>query len=273
MKELENLKQTILKEYPRLCVGDKFKFACHPDVSCFNDCCNDVNIFLTPYDIIRMKNNLGISSNEFLAKYTITPIEKNQRHPVVMMKMTEDEKTQCHFVTDKGCSIYNDRPWPCRMYPLGSASPSEGNIEDKEFFFLMKEDICKGFEENSEWTVEEWMDNQGAGLYNEMGEYFKQISLHPWFDTGQQLSPEKMDMFHLVCYNIDKFRRFMLESTFLDKFDVDEDIVEKIKTDDIVLFKFGIEWLKFSLFGEKTMKVKGEVAESVKKKSENNNKH
>lgn len=268
MDEIDNLKKTILNEYPRLHAGDKFKFACHPGVECFNECCSDVNIFLTPYDIIRMKNRLGISSKEFLKKYTLTPIEKSQKHPVVMMKMTEDEKKRCHFVTEEGCSIYKDRPWPCRMYPLGFASPSDKNKKDEgEFYFLMKEDVCKGFNEDREWTVEEWMNDQEVIEYNELGELFKEVSLHPYLEGARELPPEKMEMFYLVCYDIDTFRRFVLESSFLDRFEVEQDVVDKIREDDVELFKFGIRWLKFSLYGEPTMKINQQASENIKGKT------
>ena len=70
MNELETLKKTILEQFPRLDEDAKFTFSCHPGVSCFNQCCSDVNIFLTPYDVLRLKNRLGISSQEFLDKYT-----------------------------------------------------------------------------------------------------------------------------------------------------------------------------------------------------------
>jgi len=80
--------------------------------------------------------------------------------------------------------------------------------------------------------------------------------LHDYFQKGKKLDPPKLEMFYTVCYNIDKFREFVFESTFLKRFDVSDDVVEKIKTDDTELLKFGFQWLKYCLFGEKTMKVK-----------------
>ena len=50
--------------------NSRFKFRCHPGVPCFTQCCRGINIMLTPYDIVRMKNRLQISSSEFLAIYT-----------------------------------------------------------------------------------------------------------------------------------------------------------------------------------------------------------
>ncbi|MFC1586540.1 YkgJ family cysteine cluster protein, partial [Fibrobacterota bacterium] len=75
----------------------------------------------------------------------------------------------------------------------------------------------------------------------------------------------QMEMYYLVCYNIDVFRRFVFESTFLKSFEVDSQVLERIKNDDIELLKFGFNWLKFSLFKEKTMHLKAEVLEQRKK--------
>ena len=54
----------------RLDPESQFKFKCHPGIECFTQCCRDINIILTPYDIIRLKNKLDLPSDEFLAIYT-----------------------------------------------------------------------------------------------------------------------------------------------------------------------------------------------------------
>ncbi len=254
MEELQKLKETILADFPRLNKESKFKFGCNKNVSCFNKCCSDVNIFLTPYDIIRLKNRLKISSQVFLDKYTLLPIDEKQNHPVVMLKMDNDENKSCPFVTDEGCSVYEDRPWSCRMFPLGVASPKEADENGVgEFYFLLEESVCRGFEEDSNWTVDKWMKDQNVEEFTEMGEHFKEISLHEYFKTKKQLEPAKLEMFYTVCYNIDKFREFVFQSTFLKRFKVDEVTVKKIKEDDKELLLFGFNWLKYCLFGEKTM--------------------
>jgi Fe-S-cluster containining protein len=264
IKEIENLKKTILEEYERMDPDDTFKFACHPGVSCFNQCCSDVNIFLTPYDILRLKNRLGISSEEFLAKYTITPIDKNQLYPVVMLKLNDEKGKSCFFVKDEGCSVYEDRPWACRMYPVGVASPKiEDERVDKEFYFLMQEAVCKGFNEGKAWTIREWMENQGVPKYDEFGDLFKELTLHDHFKSGKTLNPQKMEMFHMVCYNIDKFKVFLYGSTFFDRFAIEDDLIEKMKTDDEELLRFGFRWLQFALFGDATIKIKKEATKKV----------
>ena len=269
MRELENLKKAILEEYPRLDETSAFEFSCHKGVPCFNDCCGDVNIFLTPYDIIRLKSNLGINSTEFLSKYTISPFDENLKYPVVLLKMEDNEKKSCPFVGKEGCQVYADRPWACRMYPLGLASPKEDSKElDDKFYFLLKESICKGFEFDKKWTVGEWLKDQEITKYNEIGEYFKDITLNKFFEEGGNLPPEKIEMFFMACYNLDKFREFLFNSTFFEKFEIDDETKSKIKGDDIELLKFGYDWLKFSLFGEELITVKTDVLEAKKEELE-----
>lgn len=256
----QRFKEQILKEYPRLGRGDRFKFACHPKVPCFNRCCRDVNIFLTPYDVLRMKNRLGISSEQFHERYTLIPFGKELRMPLVALRMNDDEQKTCPFVGPGGCAIYEDRPWACRMYPLGLASPSEHPEQtEQEFHFLLREEHCQGHREDKEWTVQGWLADQGIEPYNEMGERFKQITLHGALQTGEGLKPQKMDMLFTACYDLDRFRRFVFESTFLKRFDVDEQTVKEIGNDDLELLKFGFRWIRFSIFGEPTLALRGDA--------------
>lgn len=265
MSELDNIKETILKNAPRFTENDRFKFSCHKGLSCFTQCCADVTIFLTPYDIIRMKNRLRLSSDEFLSKYTLVPFNEKQQAPVVVLKMEDGEHKRCPFVSAEGCAIYEDRPWSCRMYPLGLASPKQDACDEGEFYFLMEEGHCRGFAENKEQTVWRWLEDQGILEYNKMGECFKEITLHPYFQKGGRLDPEKMEMLYLACYNLDKFRQFIFESRFLKYFDIDSELVERARNDDVELMKFAFQWLRFALFAEPTIKVRNEVLESRKR--------
>lgn len=255
------LKRKIVSEYPRLGPNDSFKFACHPDLTCFNHCCGDVNIFLSPYDVLRLKNRLGLTSKEFLDTYALMPVQKEMKTPVIVLKMNDDEKKTCPFLTEKGCGQYADRPWPCRMYPLGLASPPEGSEED-EFFFLLKEDICKGHDSDRKWTVNEWMQDQDVAAYHEMGELYKQVTLHPRIQQGKALEPKQIDMLFTACYDMDKFRRFLFETTFFEKFDVSAEMIEKLKTDDVELLRFGFRWIGFFILKEKTLVIKDEVVKA-----------
>jgi Fe-S-cluster containining protein len=262
------LQERILKDSPRLGLDDRFRFSCHPGVSCFNQCCTDVNIFLSPYDVLRMKKRLGMKSSDFLEKYALLPVQKDMRTPVVMLRMNDDEAKTCPFLTEEGCGIYSDRPWPCRMYPLGLAAQKDtpDGWRGDRFYFLLQEDVCKGFDEPKEWSVRDWLDDQGIDEYDWWGEGFKELTLHEYFGDEGVLSPEKMHMLFTACYDLDKFREFVFESTLLQRFEVDEDFVEEMRHDDEAMLRFAFLWLRFSLFGEKTMKVRPDVVEAFKGK-------
>ena len=61
------------KEFPEGMVplaNSKFNFACHSGVECFTNCCRKLELPIYPYDIIRLKTRLGISSEDFLNRYT-----------------------------------------------------------------------------------------------------------------------------------------------------------------------------------------------------------
>jgi len=260
------LEEKILTDHTRLGPDDTFKFACHPGVSCFNKCCSDVNIFLSPYDVLRMKRRLGMTSADFLDRYTLLPVQKDMKTPVVMLRMNDDELKTCPFLTEGGCGIYSDRPWPCRMYPLGLAAQKDtpDGWRGERFYFLLKEEGCRGFDESNEWTVREWLEDQGIDHYDEWGEAFKELTLHPFFQDGGVLSPEKIHMLFTACYDLDKFREFVFESTLLQRFEVDESFVEEMRYDDEALLRFAFLWLRFSLFGEPTVKAKADVVEAFK---------
>ncbi len=264
----EQLKEKILEDHARLGPTDTFRFGCHPGISCFNTCCSDVNIFLSPYDVLRLKNRLGISSTEFLERYTLLPVQKDMTVPVVVLRMEDNEQKNCPFVTDQGCGVYEDRPWPCRMYPVGLATSkdTEDGWRGEHFYFLLKEDTCMGHEGAKEWTVQEWMDDQDVAPYEEWGEAYKELSLHKFFEEGMVLTPDKMEMFFNSTYDLDKLRQFVFNSTLLERFEVDEEMVHQMKTDDEVLLRFGFLWLRFALFGEATMRMRTEAVQAVQDK-------
>ena len=103
-------------------LDDQFTFHCGPDLDCFTECCRDVSIVLTPYDVLRLKKALRMDSTEFLEKHTLPLFSPQQKFPLVILRMDPETK-KCPFVTEQGCEVYADRPWACRMYPLGVAKP------------------------------------------------------------------------------------------------------------------------------------------------------
>ena len=230
-----------------------FQFQCNPGVACFTRCCADVTIALTPYDVVRLKNALGISSEEFLDQYTIILPRENRLIPLVLLKMKDEDK-RCPLVTEKGCTVYEDRPWPCRMYPL--------NMEDDGTFSILADpSLCKGLSEEETWQISEWLVDQGVVPYDEMNTLFSSVTIPLSAQTLDIDNPQIPKMVFMALYNIDKFRNFVFQSSFLKRFEVEPTRIEKIKRSDLELLKFGFDWIKFGLLGQKLFTVKEKPAE------------
>jgi Fe-S-cluster containining protein len=152
MAEAEFPEPEVLQNTPRLGPDDRFTFHCDPALDCFGHCCQDVSILLTPYDVLRMKKALGITSSEFMEKYTSIAYSAEKRVPVVFLKMNDGDK-KCQFVSEKGCGVYGNRPWACRMYPLGMAERATSQAAAERFYFVVKEELCHGHGKGGECAV------------------------------------------------------------------------------------------------------------------------
>lgn len=254
----------------KLTRNSRFRFRCHPGVRCFTACCSNVNIVLPPYDLLRIRKRLGITTEEFFEKYATIEILAKTLLPVVTLRMRDDEKRSCPFLTPQGCTIYTDRPNICRYYPVGMATLRKHDAEGgkDEFYFMTKEDHCKGFEEEKEWTIEEWRKDQGADLYDDVNRGWMEVLIKKK-SFGQKDFPEiKNQMFFMVSTNLDYFRLFVLNSTFLRTYDIPEDRIEKIRTDDIELLKLGYEWLRHAMYAEETLPFREGVLEERKERGD-----
>jgi Fe-S-cluster containining protein len=241
---------------------NEFTFQCHKGVKCFTKCCRGINIILTPYDIIKLKNRLGLPSDEFLAIYTVPQIYEKTDLPVITLKLLDDEAQSCPFVRDDGCIVYEDRPSTCRYYPLGVASLShKEGADDEGFYFFVNEPHCLGFEEKKDWTVKLWRKDQGVDIHDEINADWTDLIVRKRsFPANVKLMEKTKEMFFTTCYNIDKFKSFVFESTFLTIYDIDNETVEKIKNDEIELLKFGLKWMMWTLFKIGDFKINEEAA-------------
>jgi Fe-S-cluster containining protein len=213
-------------------------------------------LVLTPYDVLRLKNRLNLSSEVFLERYAASYVDEKYGVPVVKLKMNKDETRQCPFVSPEGCVVYEDRPGACRLYPLGrAASKIYEGCRAGEYYFMVKESHCLGLNEKQKWTVQEWLKDQGLDEYNIMNDFFMDITAGRQARIIKRLSDRQLQMYYMACYSLDDFRRFVFETSFLDRFDITQDVLSRIKTDENELMAFACQWLKFSLFGEKTLRL------------------
>ena len=258
---MKQLDEKDLEHLPgiRLRPGDTFRFRCHPDVGCFNRCCRNLNLFLYPYDVLRLRARLAVTSDEFLERHADVVRRPGSHFPDVLLRMAENRERTCPFLTVEGCGVYPDRPDTCRTFPLeqGLRHIAATNADEAVFLFRPP-DFCLGRHAEKQWTVPEWVRDQEAQEYHRMtvrwAELRRLFQNDPWGAEGPTGARAKMTF--MAAYNIDRFREFVFGSSFLKRFKVDPEVLRKIKKDDAALLLLGFDWIKLFLWGIRGRRIK-----------------
>jgi Fe-S-cluster containining protein len=238
---------------------DTFSFGCHPKVSCFTRCCRNADMYLYPYDILRLKKRLNMASEAFLAAHTVTAFRENPYFPNVMLKMSDQPDKACSFLTDDGCQVYEDRPYSCRAYPLEPAMYGDGQGGVDFRFYLVRHGHCRGYRQQQRWTPGQWMEDQQMEPYHDFNAGWARIDSllrqNPFGEQGAAHPAAKM--VYMAAYNIDTFRRFVFGSSFLDRYVVPEKRLDAVKESDRELLRLGLDWILRLLAGQGPIREKG----------------
>lgn len=253
IEEIDKLPGIRIKE------NDTFCFRCYPEVECFNRCCRNLSLFLYPYDVLRLKQALEMTSDAFLDKYVDIVMRPANYFPEVLLHMADNPQKTCPFVTQTGCDVYHHRPDTCRTFPVEQGSMYDASRKkDRPVFFYRPPDFCVGQYEKEEWTIPDWIEDQEAEQYHKMTIRWSEIKRlfqnDPWGLEGPEGPRAKMAF--MATYNIDQFRDFVFQSSFLKRYQIKSTLRRKLKTDDVALLKFGFEWVKVFIWGIRSNSIK-----------------
>jgi Fe-S-cluster containining protein len=231
-------------------VDQTFRFDCSPNVPCFNACCRDLNQFLTPYDILRLKAHLGISSSELLETYASLHTGPETGLPVVTLKPQAGTERRCPFVAAAGCRVYADRPSSCRMYPLARAVRRDrATGRTTEHFALIREPHCRGFQQTCHQTARRWMASQAVDAYNEHNDRFLDILRLKNRGRPGPLDLRSSRLFQIALYDVDRFREHICRRGLADDWPLSAEDWKALKTDDLALLELGYGYVKREVFG------------------------
>lgn len=222
---------------------ESFRFGCHPGVACFTDCCRELELALTPYDVLRLSSHLRLAASDFLDRYALVEPEESGAFPRVFLGMVDDGQASCPFVTASGCSVYADRPGACRTYPLGRGAFTTPDGIRGERHVLLSEPHCKGFAEGGHQDIPAWQKDQDLAIYNAMNDEMLDILLHPCLKNGPPPKPQEIDIF-LSLYSLDTLRNLLLDGPALPISITER---QELATDDLALLRLGIRWLNHVL--------------------------
>lgn len=227
-----------------------FAFQCRPGLSCFNRCCRETVIILSPYDILRLRTRLQLTTGEFLRRYTRRQSEARSGLPLVLLRPTRTGG--CPFVGDAGCQVYADRPAACRLFPViqGSELTAEGLLDH---YFLKRLDFCEGFGSSREWTLASWQADQGFGEFDQHRRDWLRLLLKQG-QPGRPLPDDRiLSQIYLIAYDLDAFRTFLFESALLRAHHLRPEDVGFLKEDDLALLRFSAAYLELLLFPEEAL--------------------
>ncbi len=242
----------------------RIQFNCHPGISCFNACCRQADITLAPYDILRLKQRLGMTSTEFLKAHTV-PFEIDAHGTPGVKMRTRDHEPVCLFMDEKsGCTVYEDRPSACRYYPVALMSSRRSDeYTDRQHYALVQEEHCMGHKEAREITVTDYRKEQQVEQFDELNREYYQLILKKK-SAGPAIgkpTPTSFQFFFLACYDIDRFREFLASSSFRNVYRMDDAEFDVLLTDDLARLKFAYRLLRQVLFGEMTIPMIDDIFE------------
>lgn len=246
-------------------VDEKYaiQFSCHKGISCWNACCSNIDISLTPYDVLRMKTRLGISSTEFLKEYTV-PYEMDKDSIAGIKLRPVENGSACRFMKPEGCGIYEDRPTACRYYPVALLSMrKQDEYVDRDSYAIVKEDHCKGHQESRRITIADYREEQGLPQYDELARGWRQLVLKKKSSGATIGKPtlRSRQLYFMACYDIDRFREFVSAESFNKLFDLPQEEKAVLLTDDVALLQFAFRFLRQVLFGEESIVLNAEAAQ------------
>jgi Fe-S-cluster containining protein len=249
---------------PALIEGNAtINFRCHRGIACWNACCSNIDISLTPYDILRLKNRLKLSSSDFLVKYTV-PYEMEQGGIAGVKLKPVENGSACQFMTPEGCSVYEDRPTACRYYPVALLSMRKQNeYTDTTGYALVKEPHCLGHNEPRPINIEDYRKEQGLVEYDERGRGWRQLILKKKSSgpTVGKPTPRSLQLFFMACYDLDRFREFVSSPSFNELYDLPGDLQDQIRSDEVALMEFGFRLMRQVMFNEMSIAIKPDAME------------
>ncbi len=127
--------------------GTPFSYACH---AC-GRCCHGRRISLSPYEVVRLAANRGLSTGALLERFATRDGTALRHRP----------DGGCVFLGERGCTVHPDRPLACRLYPLGAVALGDG---PPGFVELEPHPRSEGVY-GEDGTVGDYLASQGAEPY------------------------------------------------------------------------------------------------------------
>ncbi|MDR2055942.1 MAG: YkgJ family cysteine cluster protein [Desulfovibrio sp.] len=241
-----------LDSLPEITADGTFCFDCNPDVPCFNRCCAELTLPLTPYDVLRLRRQFAMPGEDFLRRFTTVRSFPDTGFPLPMLRMLDGPGAPCPFVSHDGCMVYEDRPGACRCYPLGRGA-SMGKNGVTERFFLVREGHCMGFDKGRERSPARWFADQQVAEYNAANDRYMRL-MAMVRATGRPLGARLAAMAESCLFQLDKFWELIAAMRIFKRVEADgarrAAVMATSLAGDEEALNFALDWMELVIFGK-----------------------
>lgn len=169
---------------------DMFNFSCQKT----GNCCNKMEIFLNPFDILEIASCKGITTSEVIDRYVI--FLENAKQGIQRPIFKEARNGFCSFNENKLCTIHMNRPLSCRLFPLNRKN---GKLYNSNSSF------CKGLKVEKEITIDKYITGEGLKEYIEGADLYHNLIE----DLTKKYDFSKIDyylksLFFIILYDFDR---------------------------------------------------------------------
>jgi Fe-S-cluster containining protein len=237
-----------------LAADTPFRFACHPEVTCFNRCCRDLAQILSPLDVLQLRTALGLTSRQFMDRYTTLYHDPRTGLPVVTLTALARGET-CPFVSPQGCTVYHARPASCRLYPMARGLSFTPTGKKREHFALIRESHCQGHGTGPAWTPASWMESQGVLASTPLDDRMAElVALKNRMAPEGVIDSATSDLWITALYDLERFRDEMATDHGSPPRKSGGNVDKKTEEEDRTLLAMGFDRVRdhlLSLFSER----------------------
>ena len=196
-RHVKNFNQNFIKK------DQEFRFRC---TKCGDWCRNKApedRILMSTVDLYRAANVLNLDIQDVISRYCEMVPGRESMIPLMVMKQRLDGS--CIFLKKGRCTVHENKPLVCAMYPLGRFSFLNEDTGDYEFHYYLKDfhkEGCHAMQDET-WTPEQWLARFHVSEYDECVRLYGQ----PGSDFSKLMhscesDEERREMFGTAFYMI-----------------------------------------------------------------------
>jgi len=196
-------------------VANKFNFNCHMTACC----CQNMEIFLNPYDILKISENLNVTTTEIIDEFILF---LEDRETGLFRPILKSARTGlCKFNIDKLCTIHVNRPLSCRLFPLARISGK---------FLLQQAPFCTGLTDITSIKLTDYLNESSVEEYLSMSDlYHLKYDVLKNLNNGLLKNEYYNNLLNILLYDIDFFYNGELKNiNSKDKFTLSLYLVDKL---------------------------------------------